>query len=621
MRKFISLLAVLSLAVSAFTQTVFAADYDYDEDENEETVFLSLTKTAEPLSDLTTNLTVITEEEIKEKSANTLGDILEGELGISYKSTGTLGQSQSIFMRGASSAQTLVLIDGRRVNSISTGNADFTAIPASMIEKVEIIRGSGAALYGTGAFGGVINVITKKATPLTPNVNPYFSYGTFNTINAGVTGAYANDVVSVLVAPSMLSSDGYRPVSFYNSKNIFGKIGVNITEDSEIVLSGQAYNADIGNPGQVGYYQSKQFEDNNYLKLDYNINFEDFKVQVSGYNANYNSESFDLNADAYNHYNSFYNTANTGVNGSVSYKDFLTLGLEWDKTEFKLTNLDTNTETVNKNRETAAAYLQAILTFGDLTLIPVVRGDISTDYEDVFTPALSAVYKLTDEIKVSGNVSKVFRAPSFNDLYWPGAENPNLKPEKGWSYDLGVEYAVKNFTAMVTGFYIDSEDLITWAPIDPLDPYSLWVPSNVDKSKQYGYEVGVKYDICEEVSNKLNYTYTRTEDKKTHKSLIYRPMHSLNYAITVKPVKDLKITADVSYNATIYANDTNYGTYEHCEYLDDYCLVNVRADYQIMKYVSLWVKGNNLTNNDTYQLSYGYPMPGITGTAGIDVRF
>lgn len=632
MRKFISLLAVLSLAVSVFTQNIVAAENNETNEDGEE-LFLSLTKTAEPLSDLTTNLTVITEEEIKEKSANTLGDIIEGELGIAYKSNGPLGQQQSVFMRGASSAQTLVLIDGRRVNSISTGDADFTAIPASMIERVEIIRGSGSALYGTGAFGGVINVITKKATPLTPNVNPYFSYGTFNTINAGITGAYANDVVSILVAPSMTSSDGYRPVSFYNSKNIFGKIGVNLTEDSEIVLSGQAYNADIGNPGQIGSYQSKQFEDNNYLKLDYNAKFEDFKVQVSGYNANYNSEAFDLNATGWNKYNNNYNTVNTGVKGSVSYNDFLTLGLEWDKTEFKLKNLDTNIETVNKNRETTAAYLQAIFNIGNLTLIPVIREDISNDYEDVFTPALSAVYKLTDEIKISGNASKVFRAPSFNDLYWPGSENPNLKPEKGWSYDLGAEYSNGKFAAIATGFYIESEDLISWAPVDPTNPDGAWVPSNVDKSRQYGYEIGLKYDMCNEISHKVNYTYTRAENQETHQNLTYRPLHNLNYAITVKPMKGLKISADVSYvTSTMYAVKTAESSYEYEGetytipgtpdlYLDDYCIVNARVDYQIMKYVSLWVKGNNLTNNDKYQLSYGYPMPGITGTAGIDVRF
>lgn len=616
MRKFISLLAVLSLAVSAFTQTAIAADYNEGVEDGE--VFLSLTKTAEPLSDLTTNLTVITEEEIKEKSANTLGDILEGELGISYKSTGTLGQSQSVFMRGAKSTQTLVLVDGRRVNSISTGDADFTAIPASMIEKVEIIRGSGAALYGTGAFGGVINVITKKATPFTPNVNPYFSYGTFNTINAGITGAYANDVVSILVAPSMLSSDGYRPNSFYDSKNIFGKIGVNLTENSEIVLSGQAYNADIGNPGekQPSPYLSKNWEDDNYLKLDYNTKIEDFNIKVSGYNANYVMEYM----ENHGYEKDKYNTINTGVKGNVTYKDFLTLGLEWDKTEFKHNNfMAVPSEVTNKFRENTAAYLQAVLTFGDLTLIPVVRGDLNTDYEDVFTPALSAVYKLTDEIKFSGNASKVFRAPNFNELYWPYSDyeswgtyegNPNLKPEKGWSYDLGVEYSIDNFAAMITGFYIESEDLI----VNSSDFNSK--PININKARQYGYEVGVKYDMCKEVSHKINYTYTRAEDTEAHKDIAYIPMHNLNYSITVKPIKELKFSADVSYVTTTATSEWGAP-----EYLDDYCLVNARVDYQVMKYVSLWVKGNNLTNNDTYQLTYRYPMPGITGTVGIDVRF
>ena len=622
MRKFISLLAVLSLAVSVFTQTVIAADYD--EEENEGEVFLSLTKTAEPLSDLTTNLTVITEEEIKEKSAETLGDIIEGELGISYKNNGPLGQAQSVFMRGANSEQTLVLIDGRKVNDVALGGADFTAIPASMIEKVEIIRGSGAAIYGTGAFGGVINVITKKATPLTPNVNPYFSYGTFNTINAGVTGAYANDTISILIAPSLLSSDGYRPNSFYDSKNIFGKIGVNITENSEIVLSGQAYNADLANPGKKGVVSDeKMFYDNNYLKLDYNTKIEDFKIQISGYNANYTMK------DVSSYVNGKYNTSNNGVKGFVSYKDLLTLGLEWDKAEYKNTNLATETEDINKARETAGAYLQAMLNFGNLTLIPVVRGDTSTDYEDVFTPALSAIFKVTDEIKLSGNASKVWRAPTFNGLYWPYSKedwsmygygisvtegNPNLKPEKGWSYDLGVEYSQGKFTGMITGFYIDAEDLIIWnSSYDPGTDTTTYMPENVDKSRQYGYEIGLKYDMCKEISHKINYTYTRAEDTKNHVDLQYRPMHNLNYAIVVKPIKELKISADVSYVTSTLC--------ETGDYLDDYCLLNARVDYQIMKYVSLWVKGNNLTNNDDYQLSYGYPMPGITGTAGIDVRF
>ena len=614
MKKIISLLAVLSLAVSAFTQTVVAADYN--EEENEGEVFLSLTKTAEPLSDLTTNLTVITQEEIQEKSAKTLGEIVEDEVGVSYKSYGPLGQAQSISMRGSAAGQVLVLVDGRPVNDIGTGGgADFTAIPASMIEKVEIIRGSGAAIYGTGAFGGVINVITKKATPLTPNVNPYFSYGTFNTINAGITGAYANDVVSILIAPSMLSSDGYRKNSFYNSKNIFGKIGVNLTENSEIVLSGQAYNADLGNPGSKTWASdtAKQFEDNNYLKLDYNAKIENFKFQVSGYNANYMRKAGDVIGDPYMDYLNKYNTVNTGVKGNVTYKEMLTLGLEWDKTEFKQKDLLYNTEKINRSRENAAAYLQAILKFGDLTLIPVVRGDKNTDYEDVFTPALSAVYKLTDEIKVSGNVSKVWNAPTFGQIYGDDtwyAPAPNLKPEKGISSDLGVEYNNGTIGIGVTGFYITSEDLIQ--NIYDSETYK-YIAQNVDEARQYGYEIEASYNMTKDIKHKLNYTYLRAEDTKTHTDLIYKPMHNLNYVLTVSPIKDLKISVDVSYVTTTLC--------ETGDYLDDYCLLGARADYQIMKYVSLWVKGNNLTNNDKYQLSYDYPMPGITGTAGIDVRF
>jgi len=615
MRKIVSLLAVLSLAVSVFTQNVVAAENNETNEEGEE-LFLSLTKTAEPLSDLTTNLTIITEEDIKEKNAKNLGEVVDGEAGVSYKTYGPIGQTQSVYMRGCTAGQVLVLVDGRPVNDIGTGGgADFTAIPASMIERVEIIRGSGAALYGTGAFGGVINVITKKATPLTPNVNPYFSYGTFNTINAGITGAYANDVVSILVAPSLLSSDGYRPNSFYDSKNIFAKIGVNLTEDSEIVLSGQAYNADLGNPGSLTYASetAKQFEDNNYLKLDYNTKIEDFKIQVSGYNANYTRKAGDVTGDPYMDYLNKYNTINTGVKGNVTYKDMLTLGLEWDKTEFKQKDLLFDTEKINRSRENAAAYLQAILTFGDLTLIPVVRGDLNTDYEDVFTPALSAIYKITDEIKVSGNVSKVWNAPTFGQIYGDNTwyiPNFDLKPEKGISSDLGVEYNNGTIGVALTGFYITSEDLIQ----NVADPVTwMYQAQNVDKSRQYGYEVEANYNMTKDIKHKLNYTYLRAENTETHTDLIYKPMHTLNYVLSVSPIKQLKVSADVSYVTTTLC--------ETGDYLKDYFLLGARADYQINKYVSLWVKGDNLTNDDKYQLSYDYPMPGITGTAGIDVKF
>ena len=274
--------------------------------------------------------------------------------------------------------------------------------------------------------------------------------------------------------------------------------------------------------------------------------FEDFKVQVSGYNANYTRKVGDVTGDPYMDYLNKYNTINTGVKGNVTYKEMLTLGLEWDKTEFKQKDLLSDTEKINRSRENAAAYLQAVLTFGDLTLIPVVRGDKNTDYEDVFTPALSAVYKLTDEIKVSGNVSKVWNAPTFGQIYGDDtwyAPAPNLKPEKGISSDLGIEYNNGTIGIGVTGFYITSEDLIQ----NIYDPETYkYIAQNVDEARQYGYEVEANYNMTKDIKHKLNYTYLRAENTKTHTDLIYKPMHTLNYVLSVSPIKQLKVTADVN---------------------------------------------------------------------------
>ena len=126
-------------------------------------VFLTLTRYDEQMDKMPTNVSVISSEDIEQKRAETLGDILQNETGINIREYGSSGALTSVSIRGASSKQTLVLIDGRRINDAGLGDADFSAIAASNIERVEIIRGAGAAVYGTSGFGGVINVITKKA--------------------------------------------------------------------------------------------------------------------------------------------------------------------------------------------------------------------------------------------------------------------------------------------------------------------------------------------------------------------------------------------------------------------------------------------------------------------------
>ena len=128
--------------------------------------------------------------------------------------------------------------------------------------------------------------------------------------------------------------------------------------------------------------------------------------------------------------------------------------------------------------------------------------------------------------------------------------------------------------------------------------------------------------MSKEISYKINYTYTRAENVETKQTLTYVPMHKFNYVLTLKPtsLEGLKLTFDAGYTATTAYQVKSESNPENL-YLEDYLLLNIRADYQIMKYVSLWAKIDNLTNNETYQLSYDYPMTGVTGTAGIDIKF
>ncbi|MFA7074226.1 MAG: TonB-dependent receptor, partial [Endomicrobiaceae bacterium] len=185
---------------------------------------------------------------------------------------------------------------------------------------------------------------------------------------------------------------------------------------------------------------------------------------------------------------------------------------------------------------------------------------------------------------------------------------PDLKPEKGVSSDIGVEYSKNNFSAALTGFYITTENLIQNVVV------SGWISQaqNVAESRQYGYEIECAYDMSKEIKHKLNYTYLRAEDTKLKRDLTYEPMHNINYTLTVIPLKALKVAASVSYVTTIMNENRNY--------MNDYCLVDVKADYQITKNISVWAKCDNLTN-EKYQLSYEYPMSGITGYSGIDIKF
>ena len=476
MKKILSILFCLALAVDA----VLARD-----------VFLTLTKHDDSVKKLPINVSVITQKTIEEKHFKTLGELLQNEFSVDFRSIGTVGASTSVSIRGASSLQTLVLIDGRRVNDIGLGGVDFTSIPVNIIERVEIIRGSGTAVYGTGAFGGVVNVITKKATETAPIVDSAVSYGSFNIFNPVLTGAYATDKYGAFAAISSISSAGDRENSKFTNVNAFFSGKLNISEKSKLSLSGNVYESKYGVPGPLSCLTTKneQKDDSKYIKFDYDFSIADTGfLNVSGYLSDDIRLFYDANGNPYNSVvftesKYKYTSDVCGIRADIHYREIVLIGLEFENKYYK-ENENLSGYSLDKSMRNYAVYTKLTLRSGKIIIIPAIRYDNNSQYGNVFTPSVSAIFNAGKRVKISANIGKVWRAPVFTELYWnqPCYEmygEANLKPEHGISSDIGIEYSRNKLRLAGSAYYIDGKDLINWCSAN-----GKFQVKNIDKARQ-----------------------------------------------------------------------------------------------------------------------------------------
>ncbi|MCL2389963.1 MAG: TonB-dependent receptor, partial [Endomicrobia bacterium] len=395
--------------ISAFLFVVFAANAAFSQD-----IFLTLTKYEEKIEKLPANVTVITRDEIENKHVQTLGELLQNQAGVNVRVNGSVGAATSVSIRGASTLQTLLLVDGRRVNDIGLGSADFTSIPVTIIEKVEIIRGAGAAVYGTSAFGGVINVITKKSKYDSPLADAGVSRGSFNTFNSYLTAAYASEKFGTLASGYYISSDGDRKNSQFDGGNIFLSFQANPFENSKVSLTGNIWDGKNGVPGSTFWLtpENEQKDNNKYLKLDYDLNIDkSATINASAYAARNVRNYYDYNGG--NPYDptwtltdGFYKyTSETyGAQADFHYKDLLLIGAEAWK-DFYKEDEELSGFSSDKNRTTSAAYAQLNWVLEEtVSIIPSARYDENSQYGGVFTPAVSIVSNVSESLKLSANI-------------------------------------------------------------------------------------------------------------------------------------------------------------------------------------------------------------------------
>ncbi len=587
-------------------------------------VVVTATKTEKEPQDVAQSVTVITSDEIQKSAAQTAAEVIKRASGIRIMEYGSKGAISGANIRGANSEQVLILLDGRRLNSASAGGFDLSdlSIPLEEIERIEIVRGPSSALYGADAVGGVVNIITKKPVGPLTTVNAETGSHGWQDITLGNSNKI--DKFHYSLSGGKQKYDGFRVNSELDQWKAAGKVGYDISADSNLELSVDSLGKELGVPGSTangGIFLSplaRQWDRDLGSTLTYKTKFtKELDLRITAYQNRDDIRFIDPNP-AFPQ-NSDHRSTTTGAEAQTNWLpvswNLLTLGAET-----RQDHINSNTAGVHTASLTAA-YLQDEISIGD-SLIVVVGGrdDSHSVYGSRISPKASARYILSGPgtiFRVSAG--EAFRAPTLNELFWPfdGFEhgNLNLKPETSKEYEAGVEqpFGKKN-SVRFTYFERKVNNLIQWE----MDPATfIFSPVNIGKARIAGSESELKLVPFEQVTWAVNYTYMNATDQLTGLYIVGIPAAQVKsyVELTLPTTTTLYVEGRYVRNYVVpgQPNPTRVYTVADAKVSQP-----VQMGGRVRTDVYLGIK--NMFNRE-YQVIAGYPMPPKEVFGGVSLQF
>jgi outer membrane cobalamin receptor len=416
-------------------------------------VVVTATKKEKELQDVTQPVTVITAEEIAKSGATNVATAIQNAAGVHIGDYGTPGSVASASIRGAQSAQILVLMNGIRLNSSRDGGFDLSFIPVAVedIERIEIVRGPGSALYGADAVGGVINIITRKASANQSTLKG--AAGSHGYDNRYLANSGRQEEFSYSVSGSRETSDGYRENSDLDQWIVGGRAGYDFSKTASIEVTANYLDKEWGSPGSTVFGttpHARQRDRNAVYGASYSGKISSsIQVKLSGYLkqdtlAYEDPDTIDfmtmLSAPTFNRYETESSGGDLQVSWLVASWNQLTAGYELRGDT--LDSFDAQLGAAHHAASLKAYYVQDEINIGEPLIIVIGgRNDDHSVFGDKFSPKASARYYIKGtETIIRASYGKSFRAPTFNDLYFNtswGVGNPNLRPESAKEYDAG----------------------------------------------------------------------------------------------------------------------------------------------------------------------------------------
>lgn len=451
-------------------------------------IVVTAARLAQPVSDVIGSVTVITRADIQRRQVQSVQDLLRGETGIDIANTGGLGKLNSMLVRGADADQVLVLVNGVRVGSATAGTTRIEYIPVDQIERIEIVRGPRSSLYGADAIGGVVQIFTTRAN--SPSVA--FSSGSHDTRNASASFGVDNESAWFSIAGNYLESQGFNSckASFIGGcftdepdddgfRNASGTLRAGYRwgdfadiEASLLHASGMTeYDGDFSN--ETRFTQSVASAKARISPVsDWNL------VLLAG-NSRDDGDEFKDGVFA-GRFDTDRRNASLQSDWSFAPGQLLSLGVDYVDDR-----IDSTTAYDETSRDNTGVFGQYKGRFGRHEVLASARRDDNEQFGSHSTGNLGWKWFISERFAFTAAWGSAFLAPNFNDLYYPGFSNPDLKPEQSDSYEIGVSGTASALRWSLAAFETQNDDLIAF-------DFATFLPQNVSEARIRGIEAEVR---------------------------------------------------------------------------------------------------------------------------------
>ena len=616
---------LFALLIFQLTTSYITAQENKKEIELEEVELISSPRIEILNSENSINILTISKEEIKKSTATNVSELLQQVAGLDIRRRGVEGMQADLYIRGGSFDQTLLLIDGIKVEDPQTGHHTMNmTLPLSAIEKIEIIKGAASRLYGQNAFTGAVNIITKKN--IENNISLGLSAGSFNQKKASLTLQKKFEKSDLLINYSRKQSEGYRYNTDYENDEFFIKSNFKIKNQ---------------NISAIGAFNERKFGANGFYASPEAIDqYEETQASLIGFSTTFNKDKLKIkpklywkrNQDMYVYlrqdpsvYRNMHISNKLGAEINMVLNNrlgVLGLGIDISNTKLSSNNLGQRDRTmVHVFAEQQMMFFDdkldvtpglAITYFSDKDNLQSSTSENEDNLPKIY-PGIDFGYKIKEDLRLFSNVGYTFRIPTYTDLFYSSPTtigNENLSYEKALTLELGMKYRKENFNLNFSLYRRDASNIIDYVKNNEDDP---WQANNIRNIITNGFELNIGYKFYLNSSNEhqINIGFSNINDdlKETQFNFSRYALNSLKNHITATYMFEIneKISSSLVLKNAERINEKNY------------TVIDFKTSYKFNKF-AISILLNNILDTE-YSETNLVPMPGFNSLAALQYSF